>query len=56
MRLTQSPCRPEKRFDIACDDLHIAQRFVVYPGGERFELRHGAQAIGLHELIGLLGQ
>jgi predicted AAA+ superfamily ATPase len=45
---------PEKGFAIACDDLQIAQRYVVYPGQERVPLRHGAQAIGLQELAVLL--
>lgn len=45
---------PEKGFAIACDDLQIAQRYVVYPGQERIPLRHGAQAIGLQELVALL--
>ena len=43
-----------KGFDIACDDLELAQRFVVYPGTERFPMRHGAQAIGLVELMQVL--
>jgi predicted AAA+ superfamily ATPase len=47
---------PEKGFAIACDDLQIAQRYVVYPGSERFALRQGAQAIGLSEMAGLLSQ
>jgi len=47
---------PEKGFAIACDDLQIAQRYVVYPGLERIPLRHGAQAIGLQELAALLAQ
>lgn len=47
---------PEKGFAIACDDLQIARRYVVYPGQERIPLRHGAQAIGLLELAGLLAQ
>lgn len=47
---------PERGFAIACDDLQIAQRYVVYPGLERFPLRHGAQAIGLQELAALLAQ
>jgi len=46
----------EKGFAIACDDLQIAQRYVVYPGTERIPLRHGAQAIGLQELAALLAQ
>lgn len=47
---------PEKGFCLACDDLQIAQRYVVYPGQERIPLRHGAQAIGLRELAALLAQ
>lgn len=45
---------PERGFAIACDDLGIDERYVVYPGNERFPLRQGAQAIGLAELIGKL--
>jgi predicted AAA+ superfamily ATPase len=40
-----------KGFDIACDDLKVERRFVVYPGAERYPLRHGAQAVGLVELM-----
>lgn len=40
-----------KGFDIACDDLKIERRFVVYPGAESYPLRHGAQAVGLVELM-----
>ena len=47
---------PEKGFSVACDDLEITQRYVVYPGQERFPLRHGAQAIGLQELAVMLAQ
>ena len=47
---------PEKGFALACDDLQIEQRYVVYPGTERIPLRHGAQAIGLQELATLLLQ
>jgi predicted AAA+ superfamily ATPase len=43
-----------KGFDVACNDLGISQRFVVYPGTERFPIRHGAQAIGLRELMQVL--
>lgn len=45
---------PEKGFSIACDDLAVKKRFVVYPGTERFGLRYGAQAIGLWDLVQLL--
>ena len=41
-------------FDIGCADVGVEQRWVVYPGAERFPMRHGAQAIGLHDLMRLL--
>jgi predicted AAA+ superfamily ATPase len=47
---------PAKGFAMACDDLQIEQRYVVYPGTERIPLRHGVQAIGLRELSALLLQ
>jgi hypothetical protein len=43
-----------KGFDTACGDLQVEQRWVVHPGNERFPMRHGAQAIGLTELMRLL--
>ena len=43
-----------KGFEIACDDLGITQRHVVYPGTDSFPMRHGTQAIGLVELMQLL--
>jgi predicted AAA+ superfamily ATPase len=46
---------PEKGFAIACDDLQITQRYVVYPGTESFALRQGAQAMGLGDLVARLG-
>ena len=44
----------EKGFGLACDDLRPAQRFVVYPGTERFPVGHDAEAIGLAGLSELL--
>lgn len=44
----------DKGFGVACDDLGIAQRYVVYPGTERFPLRQGTTALGLRELAQLL--
>ena len=41
----------QKGFAIACDDLQIEQRYLVYPGQEAFPMRHGVQAIGLVELM-----
>ena len=46
----------DKGFGIACDDLGLRKRYVVYPGKETFPVRHGAQAIGLAELAALLFQ
>lgn len=43
-----------KGFAIACDDLQIAQRYVVCPGCEPFAMRYGTQAIGLAGLMRLL--
>ena len=43
-----------KGFDIACTDLQVAQRYVVYPGIDCFLLRYGTQAIGLTELMELI--
>jgi uncharacterized protein len=40
----------ERGFHIACDDLKVKKRFVVYPGHERFPLNASTIAIGLEEL------
>lgn len=45
---------PKKGFGQACDDIGISRRYVVYPGSERFALRHDAEAIGLAEMVDLL--
>jgi uncharacterized protein len=44
----------EKGFHVACEDLGITQRYVVYPGDETFAMRAGVQAIGLKELAAKL--
>ena len=41
---------PDKGFSLACDDLQIKERYVVYPGSEEIPLRHGAQTISLRAL------
>ena len=46
--------RLERGFHQACDDIAPAQRFVVYPGRERFPLPGGAEAIDLVALCGIL--
>lgn len=43
-------------FGLACDDLDVEQRWVVYPGTERFAVRQGAHAVGLVELAQRLAQ
>jgi predicted AAA+ superfamily ATPase len=45
---------PGRGFALACDDLGITRRYVVYPGNERFGLRHDAQAISLAGMTALL--
>jgi uncharacterized protein len=44
----------ERGFHVACEDLGITQRYVVYPGDETFALRAGVQAIGLKQLAAKL--
>ena len=40
----------DKGFGLACDDLTVRQRYVVYPGEATYPIRQGTQAIGLPEL------
>jgi uncharacterized protein len=40
----------DKGFGLACDDLKVRQRYVVYPGEATYPIRQGAQAIGLPDL------
>lgn len=44
----------ELGFSVACDDLDVKKRFVVYPGSERYGLKYGAEAISLGEMAALL--
>jgi uncharacterized protein len=44
----------ERGFHVACEDLGITQRYVVYPGDETFAMRAGVQAIGLKALAAKL--
>lgn len=46
----------ERGFHIACEDLEVKQRYVVYPGTEIFPLRAGVQAMGLKDLVAKLGE
>ena len=40
----------ERGFHLACADLKPKERFVVYPGTERFGLNADTDAIGLGDL------
>jgi len=40
----------DKGFGLACDDLMVSQRYVVYPGEETYPIGQGALATGLPEL------
>lgn len=44
----------ERGFHLACADLDPAQRFVVYPGNERYPLGDDVHAISLPGLAGML--
>ncbi|MBW7895383.1 MAG: ATP-binding protein [Opitutaceae bacterium] len=44
----------ERGFHLACADLEPAQRFVVYPGNERYPLGDDVHAISLPGLAGML--
>lgn len=46
--------RLDRGFDLACDDIEPARRFLVYPGRERFPLAGGAEAIDLVTLCRML--
>ncbi|MEO6321984.1 MAG: ATP-binding protein [Polaromonas sp.] len=46
----------DKGFGLACDDLEVRKRYVVYPGNESYPVRHGAQVISLAELATVLFQ
>lgn len=46
--------RLDRGFSVACEDLGVRNRFVVYPGAEQFGLRYGAQAMGLPDMAAWL--
>jgi predicted AAA+ superfamily ATPase len=48
--------KPGKGFHTACDDLEIEHRFIVYPGGESYQLPNNVQVVPLLELMQLLQQ
>jgi len=38
-------------FSVACNDLHVERRFVVYPGEDRFPSSGGAEALGVAHMM-----
>ena len=46
----------DKGFALACDDLGVKQRYVVYPGADTYTVRHGALAISVLTLATQLSQ
>lgn len=40
----------DKGFAMACDELGVTRRYLVYPGEESYPMRHGTQAISLPAL------
>jgi uncharacterized protein len=43
-----------KGFTVACNDLGIAERYVCYPGSERFPLKNGVQVVPLAGLMAVV--
>ena len=46
--------RPEKGFDIGCDDVKATKRFVVNSGVPRFTISEGVEAMGVREMAATL--
>ncbi len=53
IKLSSNP-KTRKGFDIACDDLNVRHRFVVYPGEETYLLKPKTYAVPPAELCGWL--
>ncbi|WP_028296015.1 ATP-binding protein [Olivibacter sitiensis] len=45
---------PSKGFYLGCEDIGATQRFIVYPGNERFPIAKNVDAIPLTELMSVL--
>ena len=43
--------RPAKGFYLACDDLKVARRFVVYPGEERYQLDKKTEVVPAQDAL-----
>ena len=46
----------KKGFHLACEDLEVKKKFVVYPGDDSFPLGNGTTVLPLSDLIESLGQ
>ncbi|MGI9558799.1 MAG: ATP-binding protein [Thermodesulfobacteriota bacterium] len=55
VKLSSNP-GTKKGFDIACDDLNVKHRLVVYPGKETYYLKKNVLAVPLTELCKWLGK
>jgi len=50
IKRSQSP-KLSKGFYLGCDDIAATERFIVYPGKERFRMSGGAEAISLLDMM-----
>jgi predicted AAA+ superfamily ATPase len=46
--------KPGKGFHIACDDLNVTRRFIVYPGAEAYRLPNAVAVLPLKDMMRLL--
>lgn len=52
----QPDAKSGKGFHLACEDIDPILRLVVYPGADRFPLKHDVEAVPLHILAKTLVQ
>lgn len=55
MKCTLSP-RLSRGFFEACDDLSVTDRYVVYPGNEKYPLRDDVMVISLLEILEVISR
>ena len=53
IKRSTAPVLP-KGFVLACEDLGVTERYLVYPGQESYPMRQGVQALGLGSLVNKL--
>lgn len=54
IKRSQAP-KLSKGFYLGCEDIEATQRFIVYPGNERFPVSKNVDAIPLTELMSIIG-